>query len=159
MAFTISIDGEERAFDEQERAELSTYIVDVACARADFLILTNDQSDEYIQCAEADRRLLVERRDRRGGSFKHYQVVREGGSREKLPPRVEGYEGYERRAVLDIEDAEGLFEEFLSGQPIGARFEALDMTDELERAAQSAGDARGNESKGFLGKLKKLFGG
>ena len=165
MAFTISIGGEERPLDDEQRAELATYLVDVACSRTDFLILSNDETSEYIQCAEAYGRLVAERRDRQGAAFKQCRIVRAGASREKLPPRVAGYEGYEEREVLNVEDVERLFEEFLSGQSVGPGFGAIDVTDEHAEAAQSAEAARaaeaarGDEPMGLLRGLKRLFGG
>ena len=65
----------------------------------------------------------------RDGGFRHYRIVREGASRERLPPRVAGYQGYEKREVLEVEEAERLFEDFLAGRRLGPGFEAFDVDD------------------------------
>lgn len=158
MAFTISIGGDERPLTGHDRDELATYIVDVACSRAEFLILTNEKTSEYIQCADAYGRLVVERRDRRGAAFVQSRIVRKAGSREKLPPRVEGYEGYEKREVLDVEEVVRLFENFMAGAGVEGEFEAVDVTQEYAEAAQAEEEQRSEAAPGIFGRIKKLFG-
>jgi hypothetical protein len=152
MLYTLSIGGDERPFDDGDASDLPQLIADVAHARVDFLILTNDDTGEYVQCAEAYTRLVVERHERVGDRWRQYRLCRRGGSRERLPPRVEGFEGYEQREVLDPREVAIIFADFLAGCSPSADFELMDTTDEYEEEATSAAET---SSGGFFARMKK----
>ena len=155
MSFRLSIGGDEQPFDDDLASELSDLIVGVATGRVEFLILTREATGEYLQCAGANEALIAERRDRAAQGWAHYRLCRRGGSRERLPPAVEGYQGYEARELLDVGEVELAFEDFMAGRPPSDTFEIGDTMD----ADTASVVEPASESGGIFGRLRRrLFG-
>ena len=128
MSYTLSIAGEEQPYTGQD---LDDMLAEVASESIEFLILTRDASQEYTQAAGAHGRLSIEQRVRVEGAWRHSRGCRRGGSTQRLPPRVPGYEGYAERELLEVDAVAALFEAFGAGLPSAPEFEWLDVSAEM----------------------------
>lgn len=141
MAYTLNLDGVERPLNKRERANIAAFIADVASGRADFMIIREDKTKEFVQCAEAHGGVVAERKVRAGRSWQQTRIVREDGSKTRLPPRVAGYQGYEEREVLKVDEFQQIVKAFLAGEPPGDGFELVDVTRDYAAAAKAADEA------------------
>ena len=124
MSFTLSIAGDETPYRGQELAQL---LAEVAAGRVDFLILTRDSSQEYVQAAGAHGRVNVERRDHIAGEWVHVKFARRDGSLAELPPLVAGYAGFPDRELFAPDHAARVFSNFVAGLPASASAELLTL--------------------------------
>ena len=154
MSYTLSIAGDEQAYTGQDLGDM---LAEVASESIEFLILTRDASEEYTQAAGAHGRLIIEQRVRVEDAWRHSKGCRRGGSTQRLPPRVPGYEGYAERELLEVDTVASLFEAFARGQPSAPELEWLDVSAEMGLDDDSPEDEPPEDAAGSGSVFSRLF--
>ena len=132
-SLVLSLGGHERPFHELDE-DFAVLLGWAADETVEFLVLRDRASGAFIQAAGAHGSVTVEWQQREGDSRRHLRLCRAGlgeAGKQRRPPRVAGYSGYQERELLSVADAVAAFEAFRAGKPVPPQLEVQDISAEL----------------------------